>query len=475
MKHDSAFDRREFLLTAGAAALGLMSSHSRAAAKKPNVIYVLADQWRAQACGYAGDPNLQGTTPNLDRLAAESVNFSHAVSCCPVCTPYRASLMTGQYPLTHGLFLNDVCLGTAATTLGRAYTQAGYDTGYIGKWHLDGHGRSNYIPPERRQGFAYWKVLECTHDYNHSIYYAGNDPNRRVWPEYDVICQTRDAQSYIKEHAGAAKPFLLVISWGPPHNPYETAPERYKKMFDAAKLKMRPNVQGDYAQDLAGYYGHIAAMDACLGDLLKTVDESGQRDNTILVFTSDHGDMLGSQGQMRKQRPWDEAIRVPFLLRYPKATRKDRTIDMPINTPDIMPTLLGLSGLPIPATVQGDDFSALIRGASAPEDNPVLFACLSPFGEWTRDKGGREYRGVRTRRHSFVRDLQGPWLLYDNDKDPFQLDNLVNKPAHAGLQAELDSALHKLLDKTHDDFQPGKVYIDKWGYAVDKNGTVPYK
>jgi hypothetical protein len=74
-----------------------------------------------------------------------------------------------------------------------------------------------------------------------------------------------------------------------------------------------------------------------------------------------------------------------------------------------------------------------------------------------------------------VRDLQGPWLLYDNDKDPFQLDNLVNKPAHAGLQAELDSALHKLLDKTHDDFQPGKVYIDKWGYAVDKNGTVPYK
>jgi arylsulfatase A-like enzyme len=442
------------------------------------VVFVLADQWRAQACGYAGDPNLRGKTPNLDRLAAESVNFTHAVSCCPVCTPYRASLITGQYPLTHGLFLNDVCLSTRATSLAQAYAQAGYDTGYIGKWHLDGHGRSAYIPPERRQGFDYWKVLECTHAYNRSPYYAGHDPTQRLWEGYDVFAQTQDAQAYIADHASRAKPFLLVLSWGPPHNPYETAPDEFKRLFDADKLALRPNVDADNRaarKDLAGYYGHIAAMDACLGRLLKTLDDSGLREDTVFVFTSDHGDMLGSHGEIRKQRPWDEAVRVPLLVRYPAAQPKGKALGLPVNTPDLMPTLLGLSGIPPPASVQGDDFSALIRGAAEPEDNPVLIACHTPFGEWTREKGGREYRGVRTRRHTYVRDLNGPWLLYDNENDPCQLANLVAKAEHAALQARLEGELQKLLNKTKDDFLPGSAYIEKWGYPVDKSGTVPIR
>lgn len=469
-------------MATGSAAAGLMSGCATEAVptgkgtdKKPNVVFVLADQWRAQACGYAGDPNLQGKTPNLDKLAAESVNFTHAVSCCPVCTPYRASLITGQYPLTHGLFLNDLCLSTRATSLAQAYAGAGYDTGYIGKWHLDGHGRSAYIPPERRQGFDYWKVLECTHDYNRSPYYAGNDPAQRVWPGYDVLAQTLDAQAYVSEHAKNAKPFLLILAWGPPHNPYETAPEEFKKLFEAEKLELRLNVQVDARKDLAGYYAHIAAMDACLGDLLKTLDDTGQRDNTIFVFTSDHGDMLGSHGQRRKQKPWDESIRVPLLVRYPAAQAKGRVLEAPINTPDLMPTLLGLSGVPIPSSVQGDDFSRQIRGGGAPEDNPVLIACPTPFGEWLREKGGREYRGVRTRQHTYVRDLQGPWLLYDNEADPYQLVNLANKPAHAGLQARLELELQKLLKKTQDDFLPGPAYIAKWGYTVDRSGTVPIR
>ncbi len=482
MHRFTAINRRHFLSVTGTAAAGLMAGCTTGAVqagagKKPNVVFVLADQWRAQACGYAGDPNLQGKTPNLDRLADESVNFTRAVSCCPVCTPYRASLLTGQYPLTHGLFLNDLCLSTRATSIAQAYTQAGYDTGYIGKWHLDGHGRSAYIPPERRQGFGYWKVLECTHDYNRSPYYAGNDPAQRMWEGYDVSAQTRDAQSYITEHAGHAKPFMLILAWGPPHNPYETAPETFKKMFEAENLVLRPNVPADREprKGLAGYYAHIAAMDACLGDLLKTVDEAGLRDDTIFVFTSDHGDMLGSQGQMRKQKPWDESIRVPLLVRYPAAQAKGLTLDLPVNTPDLMPTLLGLSGVPVPASVQGTDFSALIRGAPAPEDNPVLIACPSPFGEWLREKGGREYRGVRTRRYTYVRDLQGPWLLYDNEADPYQLANLVNTPGHAELQARLEVELQKLLKRTGDDFQPGDAYIAKWGYNVDKTGTMPYR
>lgn len=478
-----AINRREFLAATGTAGVGVLAGcatgdGSRAAVpRKPHVVFVLADQWRAQATGYAGDPNLKGKTPHLDRLAAESVNFTHAVSCCPVCSPYRASLITGQYPLTNGLFLNDLCLSTKATSIAQAYAGAGYDTAYIGKWHLDGHGRGAYIPPERRQGFDYWNVLECTHDYNRSPYYAGNDPVRRVWDGYDAFAQTKDAQAYIAEHAKRDKPFLLILSWGPPHNPYETAPDEYKKLFDAEKLTLRPNVEGEREarRDLAGYYAHIAALDACLGELQKTLEDSGIRDDTIVVFTSDHGDMLGSHGQSRKQKPWDESIRVPLLVRYPAAQAKGRTLDVPLNTPDLMPTLLGLSGVPVPKSVQGEGFSALIRGAAAPEDNPVLIECPTPFGEWVRARGGKEYRGVRTRRYSYVRDLNGPWLLYDNEADPYQLDNLVNKPEHAALQARLDRELQKLLQKTGDDFRPGPAYIAEWGYTVDATGTVPIK
>ncbi len=131
--------------------------------KQPNIVFVFGDQWRAQATGYAGDPNVE--TPNLDALTGESVNFVNALAGCPVCSPYRASLLTGQFPLTHGVFVNDVCLSEESVSLADVYSAAGYDTAYIGKWHIDGHGRSSYIPPERRQGFDYWKVLECTHNY----------------------------------------------------------------------------------------------------------------------------------------------------------------------------------------------------------------------------------------------------------------------------------------------------------------------
>src|SRR5688572_10224746 len=132
--------------------------------QKPNIVIVLADQWRAQAFGFAGDPNVR--TPNFDRLAAESVRFTNAVSGLPVCSPTRASLLTGQRPLTHGVFLNDVQLNTNSVTIANVLKQADYETGAIGKWHVDGRGRSNFTPPERRQGFDYWKVLECTHAYS---------------------------------------------------------------------------------------------------------------------------------------------------------------------------------------------------------------------------------------------------------------------------------------------------------------------
>ena len=452
-------------------------SERHGANRPPNILFVLADQWRFEAFGCAGNPDVK--TPNLDRLQREGIRFVNAVSAMPVCSPTRASILTGQRPLTHGVFLNDVPLNPETVTIAKVLRSAGYDTAYIGKWHVDGHGRSAFIPRERRQGFDYWKVLECTHDYNHSAYYA-DSPEQLHWDGYDAIAQTQDAQQYLRGHAQSQKPFILVLAWGPPHDPYFTAPEKYRALYDPKKLTLRPNVpEGERANaqnTLAGYYAHCTALDECFGELRRTLQEAGLAENTLLVFTSDHGDMLGSRGFYKKQRPYDESVRVPLLMRWPKGLgAKARQLDAPINSEDFMPTLLGLCGVPIPKSVEGLDYSGYLRGGKNPGDDATVILCVSPFGEWVRRIGGKEYRGLRTTRYTYVRDLNGPWLLYDNQTDPCQTNNLVNLPKYSKLQSRLDGALARKLKEWHDDFLPGDAYIKQWGYQVDANGTVPYK
>ena len=440
----------------------------------PNIIYVFGDQWRAQATGYAGDPNVQ--TPNIDRLAGESINLRNAVSTCPLCTAYRASFLTGQYPLNHGLFVNDVPLDPQATTLGKIFAQHGYDTAWIGKWHIDGNGRDAYIPPERRQGFDFWQVLECTHDYNSSSYYANDSDKMQMWDGYDAIAQTRSAEQYIRDHTGE-KPFFLTLSWGPPHNPYGTAPAEFRRLYQGDDLQLRPNVTLPLAMfvshALAGYYAHCTALDACLGELMATVEEAGIADNTIFIFTSDHGDAVGCQGITNKQAPWDESVCVPFLLRYPaRFGRTARAIDTPVGSPDILPTLLGLCDLPIPTTVEGLDFSSHLSGAPDPSDGAALIECIHPIADWWHGLGGKEYRGLRTARYTYARSLEGSWLLYDNENDPYQLDNLVGKVEHQALVNELDARLQRKLDTQGDDFWPGLDYCQRWGYQLDERETV---
>ena len=464
-------------LAAITAALAASAMDGNAAAapagQRPNILFVIADQWRAQAFGFAGDPNVK--TPNLDRFERECVNFTQAVSGMPVCSPTRASLLTGQRPQTHGIFINDVPLSTNAMTIAKELKAAGYDTGCIGKWHVDGHGRSSFIPRERRQGFDYWKVLECTHSYNNSPYYA-DDSEKLKWDGYDALAQTRDATQFIRNRAKPDKPFLLWLAWGPPHNPYETAPAKYQAMYPPEKIQLRPNLPPEAQMPargfLAGYYAHCTALDDCFAELLQALKETGLADNTIVVFTSDHGDMLGSHNQQRKQRPYEESARVPMLFRLPPALNiQPRRVAATINTEDVMPTLLRLCGLPVPESVEGLDFTGLMRGGVDPSGGAAIIQCVSPFGEYTRARGGKEYRGVRTARHTYVRDLAGPWLLFDNATDPWQLDNLAGKPEHARLEAELAALLKKKLAEQHDDFRHGSEYIAKWGYKVDASGT----
>jgi arylsulfatase A-like enzyme len=441
--------------------------------RKPNLVFVLTDQWRAQAFGYAGDPNVQ--TPHIDALARRSINFANATSVCPVCTPQRAALLTGRFPTTTGMFLNDVYLPKEELCMAEIFKDAGYETGYVGKWHLDGHGRDSYIPPERRQGFDYWKVLECTHNYNESYYYAGDDPTKLKWEGYDAYAQTADAQAYIRENADGEKPFFLFVGYGGPHFPHNSAPEKLKALYPPDELQLRPNVPPEQEQrareELQGYYAHCTAIDSCVGELYQAIEQAGIADNTIFVFTSDHGDMHGSQGKRswRKQVPWDEAVCVPFLCRYPAIHEGGRTVTTPLNTPDILPSLLSLSGVAIPDTVEGDDLVELFTGADGDEDRAALFMSVAPFCA----DDYKAYRGIRTSRYSYVRDSDGPWLLYDNVADPYQENNLIDVPEHAKEQAELDAKLAALLKKNGDTVMSKEEALDKWGYTVGRGGEIP--
>lgn len=445
---------------------------------QPNVLVLLTDQWRAQATGYAGDPNVD--TPHLDSLAAISVNFKNAVSGMPVCSPFRASLLTGQRPLTHGVFMNDVQLDTNAVTIAKVFNKEGYDTGYIGKWHMDGHGRlQNVAPGQRRQGFQFWKGNECTHNYNESVYYDNDDPTRKIWDGYDTFAQTDAAIDYMAEHKSSKNPFLMILSYGTPHAPYHTAPLEYRNRFDPKGIELRKNVpdslQERAKKDLAGYYAHIAVLDEMVGKLIKNLKESRQFDNTIIVFTADHGDLLGSHGAYKKQQPYDESVRVPMLYYIPeklKIAAGEREALM--NSEDIMPTLLSLCNISIPDTVDGLDYRPYMEGKEK-IGHATLLSCVQPFGQWNKvQHGGREYRAIKTLQYTYARDLSGPWLLFDNINDPYQLFNLVGNEGYATLQDELEIQLAHRLKETGDEFLPGMEYIKKWGYPVDETGTVPY-
>lgn len=481
---EATLDRRMFVK--GGLAAALCKEAFPAAYPKPNIVFIMADEWRAQALNYSHDVNAH--TPTLDRLAQESVNFTDAISGLPVCSPFRASLMTGQYPLTNGVFINDVPLEPKGVTLGEAFSRAGYRTGYIGKWHLYGspaghhERRQSYIPRDKRFGFEYWKVGECSHDYNHSLYYDNDDPNPKYWPGYDAFAQTNDACHFIANEIKARQPFFLALSLGPPHfsidsavgstndayQTYKDAPEQYQALYRTRELQLRANVPTRFRkvakENLKGYYAHIAALDECIKQVLETLDRSGAKEDTIVIFTSDHGDMMLSQGLTTKLYPWEESLRVPFVLRYPrKLGSKGRKLRAPLNAPDIMPTLLGLCGIPEPEGIQGTNYSKLLFGQTSTELPTSAFINLPVSFIETRRYGFAPYRGVRTDRYTYVRSLDKPWLLYDNERDPYQMHNLCGHADIKSIQAELELELRGWLARVQDEFLPGEDYLKRYG------------
>ena len=302
--------------------------------------------------------------------------------------------MTGQYPLTHGIFVNQIRLEPNTTTLAEALVGHGYDTAYIGKWHLDGNSHEqNYIPPERRLGFDFWRGHECSHNYYDSPYYDDSGDMKK-WEGYDAFAQTDCAIDYLESRQHEDDPFFLFVSYGPPHTPFQMVPEEYKALYEEDRIVLRENVPAECEvtarRDMSGYYAHIMALDGCLGRIGHAIEQLGMAGDTILVFTSDHGEMNGSQGHDRKIRPWDESILVPFLLHLPDGT--GRQIEAPFGLPDIMPTLLDLVGVPVPDGVEGMSFANHMLGQAEASFEASLFGCYVPFANYADEHGGREYR-----------------------------------------------------------------------------------
>jgi len=240
-------------------------------------------------------------------------------------------------------------------------------------------------------------------------------------------------------------------------------PDKYKAMYDPAKIALRPNAKDPDRQVIADYYAAITALGWNLGRMMETLDRLRIAENTILVFTSDHGDMLWSQGSHKKEQPWEESILIPFLIRWPGHVPAGRSADTLISIVDMTPTLLGLAGVEIPGNVEGLDLSKAMLGEKIDEPESVFIYLPMP-AQQAFAKGIGEWRGVRTKQHTYARWRDGKgWVLYDNQQDPYQLNNLIEDPASKDLRNRLESELQYWLGRTNDKFLKGEDHLRELG------------
>jgi arylsulfatase A-like enzyme len=460
--------RREFLASAAGLTAAACSSNGPAVqtgARRPNVVYFFPDQMRAQAMGCLGNTDVK--TPNIDKLAGQGVHFRNSLANTPVCCPARAILQTGQYASKNGMIANDLRFREELTTVAEVLGDEGYQTGFIGKWHLDGGKRMpGFIPPgPRRQGYQHWAANLCSHRHFDTHYFRDTDEPIPM-EKFETEGWTDLGLEFIDNARKQDNPFFAMIQLGPPHNPYKAPPE-YAEMYDPATLTLRPNwKEGPDTpgrEDIAHYYGMVTGIDDQLGRVMKTLDDWGLSDDTIIVFNSDHGDMLGSQGVRLKRKPWEESIRVPGIFRYPAKVKPGREEDCLLSHVDMMPTLLSLCGATIPGGVQGTDLSQIVLDGSGERPDSAYFQIFGPF-----QGGGVEagWRGVRTQRHMYARYADKPWVLYDLDEDPYQMNNLAGDPAAQSLVAEMDARIEGWMKRT------GDSWDINWSHPVEDKGRL---
>lgn len=460
-------------------------------ASQPNLIFVFADQLRARALGCQGDA--KAVTPNIDAFARQSLMFTEAVANSPVCTAYRASLMTGKYTTSHGMVINELRMHPGQRCFGHVLTEAGYDTAYIGKWHLyprelGNHRdpRNSFVPPgPHRLGFdGEWKAYNFNHlNFSPDAFWHGNTPEPQMYGDgvYESDAQTDFAIDVIRRHADArTQPYAMFLSWGPPHDPWgrDNVPDHYWRMFEGVSFPNPPNYRASddspYCDDWArltdgereclpdwrrGYYAQIASIDNAFGRLLAAVEGADARCETIIVFTSDHGEMFGAHGRRAKNIFYEEACHVPLMIRWPDQIAP-RQSEACISTVDLMPSLLGLLGLEIPADVEGDDLSDLMSGSETSGPDAALLQICGATAVW---EDGHEWRALRDARYTYaVYRVDGSEHLFDRSTDPYQLRNVIGDGEHASVRDRMRARMQARMDTLQDGFEASSYYRDNW-------------
>ncbi|MES2391002.1 MAG: sulfatase [Acidobacteriota bacterium] len=478
----SQIDRRQFLKQTAAAttAAAIVPAAAATAAKptkRPNVLYVFSDQHRALSL--PGEAFNQALAPNFDKFRHESLSMDNCISNYPLCTPHRAILISGRYSCQTGIIHNGFPLKASEVGLGTTFANAGYHTGYIGKWHLSQEGEGQAVPAgPLRFGFEHWYIWANTNKHYDDWTFDPVTGARIDMPGYQPTRMTDQAIDFINHQKNAEKPWFLVLSWNPPHPPFNP-PDEELKLYDDATLKLRPNVRLPTAADKLtnpypglesledlrkaeqGYYGGISAVDKEFARLLKTLEENGMSEDTVVIYTSDHGEMMGSHGHMAKQMPHEESCRVPFFVRWPGFKGRGEKSDALFASVDIYPTLCGLAGIPVPQHCSGHDMSSLMHGDKKAHESEYVFL-MNEKGPPTRQEVNvQTYRGVRTKTHTYAVQLDGRWCLYDNIADPYQMKNLVKDPAQRPLIDKLDAALMAWMKSTGDTF-PYATAIQSW-------------
>jgi arylsulfatase A-like enzyme len=447
---------------------------------RPNLIWIFGDQHRAQALGYRGDPNV--CTPNIDNLAREGMRFDNAVAGAPWCCPFRAALLTGRYPHQVGVVGTPGALDPAIPTLTAPLKAAGYHTAWIGKWHLDGSNSSaHFVAPERRGGFDYWLGYENNNNQNLGFVYGTGQETPFRLPGYETDSLTDLFLDHIGNHVGVRhgkrdpqtgyNPFFAVLSVQPPHSPYvpPTNPACGQPPRNPAAIQLRRNVpdvpwvQEKARLDLAGYYGMIENIDHNIGRIRQRLKDWELDRDTWIVFFSDHGDMLGSHAQWEKSSPWEESIRIPFIIARAGGEplmRRGRC-DAVLNHVDIAPTTLGLCGLPLPAEMVGHDYSAhcihpknpLYRGEPDRATEPDSAYLQQIPRKFHRHSVNKSWRGVVFRDGwKYVCTPGNDWLLHNTAEDKFEQANYVHDIAFKEQRARCHTRLAQWIQHTGDPF-----------------------
>jgi len=464
------FRRRDFLKTVGAAGAALAVSpkvllgddaRKGKPVKRPNIVYLMTDEHRYQSMSFTEAGEVK--TPNMAAMARSGVSFDYAISNNPVCVPHRCILLSGKWSHRTGAVENQGGLGPWDRTLGHAFGEAGYVTGYTGKWHAGGY--------PAQAGFDWHMLWGNTNDHWDSYWTDIHGENKRhECKSYQPITMTNQALDFLDRYASGEKPFFLMVSWNPPHYVFQDAPEEKKALYpDADALPWRKNAADGTKEkwwlNYQGYHAHVTAIDEEIGRVFRKLDELGVRDNTIVIYTSDHGSMMNSHGKGNKRHPEEESCRVPFLVTGPSVPQNKVRKEL-FGTIDIFPTLCAVAGIDIPDFCDGQDFSANVygrRGACDPESQLLMHVARAAASRrlkgapvtpgWVKTSSDAAFfRGVRGKRYTYGVDCDGEWVLWDNEADPFQMKNLINDAAYTDVRKKMGEELDAWLAKAEEPF-----------------------